>query len=263
MDVDRGTVDGTVAQPGFQGKKAEAVLVAVSRVGMPKGMGAEAAVQAEGFPMGKEDPLEPLLIHRVVCICLLSKKPGLGPHVSGTGIPIIPDSRADTFWNGDITVRAVFGHRDIEPPGREENMAALEVAQFVKPQPGSVKNRTGEACFWMAKCFQEERDLGPVRDKGQIGAELAERDLGRIPGLMEDIDPKKLKMGNDHVHSPVRKMAGSLERFQKLTDNIPGNKFGGETPLEKERKVRLDISLIVTDGIGGKIPCLKHFNKNR
>ena len=44
-------------------------------------------------------------------------------------------------------------------------------------KPSSIKDRTGEACFRIAKGIQKESNLAPVRDKGQIGTELSERDL--------------------------------------------------------------------------------------
>ena len=80
---------------------------------------------------------------------------------------------------------------------------------------------------------------------------------------MQDINPEELENGNDHVHSAVGKMAGSLKRFQEITNRFPGDMLRGNPPFLQIRKIRFKISLIVADGIGGKILCLKHFNKNR
>ena len=80
---------------------------------------------------------------------------------------------------------------------------------------------------------------------------------------MQDINPKELEMGNGHVYRAVRKMAGSLKGFQEITDHFPGGMLRGDVPFQQIREIRFEISLIVANGIGGKIFCLKHFNKNR
>lgn len=80
---------------------------------------------------------------------------------------------------------------------------------------------------------------------------------------MQDINPEELENGNDHVHSAVGKMTGSLKHFQEITNRFPGDMLGGNPPFLQIRKIRFKIGLVVADGIGGKILCLKHFNKNR
>ena len=80
---------------------------------------------------------------------------------------------------------------------------------------------------------------------------------------MQDINPQELEMGKGHVYRAVRKMAGSLKGFQEITDHFPGGMLRGDVPFQQIREIRFEISLIVANGIGGKIFCLKHFNKNR
>ena len=71
----------------------------------------------------------------------------------------------------------VFGYRNIKPVRRKRNVSTFQMAEFIQPQASSIKDRTGEACFRIAKGIQKESNLAPVRDKGQIGTELSERDL--------------------------------------------------------------------------------------
>jgi len=80
---------------------------------------------------------------------------------------------------------------------------------------------------------------------------------------MQDINPKELEMRNDHIHRAVGKMPGSLKRFQEITNHFPGGVLRGDISFQQIREIRFEISLIAANGIGGKIFCLKHFNKNR
>ena len=50
----------------------------------------------------------------------------------------------------------------------------------------------------------------PGRDKGQPGAETAERHLGGGPLFMQDIDMEELQVGDGHVHGAVGKGAALL-----------------------------------------------------
>ncbi len=177
MDVDRGTVDGAVAQPGLQGKKVQAILITVGSVSVAEGVRAKACIQAKRFPAVKNDLLEPLLIHRPVPVGLLGKQPGFGLHMDGAGIPVLPDMPADALRDGDVTVGMVFGYRDIKPVRRKGNIAAFQMAEFIQPQTGSIKDGAGEARLRVVKGLQEACDLSPVGDEGQVGAELPERDL--------------------------------------------------------------------------------------
>lgn len=111
--------------------------------------------------------------------------------------------------------------------------------------------------------MEEKGNLRPGRDKGQIGAEFAEGDLSGIPGLMKDIEPEKLEMGNDHVHGTVRKLPGSLEPMKEAANHVPGDMGRGNPELLKVGKIRLEIRLVAPNRVRGKILCLKHFNKNR
>ena len=133
MDIDCSAVNGAVPEPGFQRQKIQAVLITVCGIGMAQGVGREAAVHAKFFLMVKDDFLEPLFIHRLFYIVLLCKKPGFGAHMGRAGIPVIEDFAADTFGNGDIAVRVVFGNRNIEALPGKGNIAAFQVAQFIKP----------------------------------------------------------------------------------------------------------------------------------
>ena len=104
MDIDCGTVDRAVSKSGFQGEKVKAVLITVSGVSVAERMRAEAVIHAKQLPAVKNDPLEPLLIHGIALIRLLGKQPGFGFHMTGAGIPVIPDILADALRDGDITV---------------------------------------------------------------------------------------------------------------------------------------------------------------
>ena len=104
MDVDCGTVDRAVSKSGFQGEKVKAVLITVSSVSVAEGVRTEAVIHAKQLPAVKNDPLEPLLIHGIALIRLLGKQPGFGFHMTGAGIPVIPDILADALRDGDITV---------------------------------------------------------------------------------------------------------------------------------------------------------------
>ena len=104
MDVDCGTVDRAVSKSGFQGEKVKAVLITVGSVSVAEGVRTEAVIHAKQLPAVKNDPLEPLLIHGIALIRLLGKQPGFGFHMTGAGIPVIPDILADALRDGDITV---------------------------------------------------------------------------------------------------------------------------------------------------------------
>ena len=69
-----------------------------------EGVRTEAVIHAKQLPAVKNDPLEPLLIHGIALIRLLGKQPGFGFHMTGAGIPVIPDILADALRDGDITV---------------------------------------------------------------------------------------------------------------------------------------------------------------
>ena len=104
MDGDCGTVDRAVSKSGFQGEKVKAVLITVGSVSVAEGVRTEAVIHAKQLPAVKNDPLEPLLIHGIALIRLLGKQPGFGFHMTGAGIPVIPDILADALRDGDITV---------------------------------------------------------------------------------------------------------------------------------------------------------------
>lgn len=115
MNVDCGTVNGAVPKPGLEGKKVKAILIAVGRVRVAQGVGGETGVHAKLYFVVKDDFLEPLLIHGVVRIGLLSKEPGMGLEMAGAGIPIISNILTNAFRNGDKTVGVVLGYRDVKP----------------------------------------------------------------------------------------------------------------------------------------------------
>lgn len=104
MDVDSGTVDRAVSKSGFQGEKVKAVLITVGGVSVSERMRTEAVIHAKRIPAVKNDPLEPLLIHGIAPIRLLGKEPGFRFHMTGAGIPVLPDILADALRDGDITV---------------------------------------------------------------------------------------------------------------------------------------------------------------
>lgn len=108
MDIDGSTIDRTVAEAGFQGKKVHAILIAVGGISVAQGMGTETAVHAKLSFLVKNDLLEPLFIHWLFHVSLLGKKPGFWTHMGGAGIPVTEDIAADTFRDRDIPVRVVF-----------------------------------------------------------------------------------------------------------------------------------------------------------
>lgn len=128
VDIYRSTVDGTVAETGFQGQEVKAVFIGVGRISVAQGVRTKAAVHAKLHLLVKNGLLEPLFIHRFFYVGLLGKKPGLWAHMGGAGIPVTEDIPADTFRNGDVPVRMIFGYGNVDPLIGKGNIVAFQMA---------------------------------------------------------------------------------------------------------------------------------------
>ena len=71
------------------------------------------------------------------------------------------------------------------------------MAEFIQPHASGIKNRDGNIGFGVIKLQETLRQVS-VWYKRKIYIKSAERYLCLIPGLVQDISPEKLEIGNGH-----------------------------------------------------------------
>ena len=111
----------------FQGKQIHAILVTSGGIGVPQGMGREAAAHAKGTSESQKSALEPLLVHRRVKTALLCKEPLCWALSGRKRVPVLQDHVPNASGKRNITVRMVLGFTDMYLHGGRTDVRTFEV----------------------------------------------------------------------------------------------------------------------------------------
>ena len=121
---------------------------------------------------------------------------------------------------------------------------------FPNAQTGGKHQAEQGFKFGICNSRKENLHFLPGGNERQIGVELPEWELVRIPGLVEDISSKKPQLGNTGIDGAVRKLPFLLKPPYKVPDFSPGNIFRGfAKDIRKISQVNRDISRIRSKGV--------------
>ena len=204
MEIDGSGIQRAVSKQGLQGDQVHAVFITVGCVCAPERMGAKPAIDTEFLFLLQNDTLQPLFIHWCIQGTLLCEKPLPRPLPNWQGKPVIHDPVPDGRGEWNITVGMVLRALDIDLSGIKVDIGASQMAEFIQPHAGGIKNRDGKIGFWVIKRLQETPNQIPVWYKRKIYIKSTERYLCLIPGLVQDIGPKELEVRNDQIYCAVR-----------------------------------------------------------
>ena len=205
--------------------------------------------------------MKPLFVHGNVKPALLCKQPFHGPLPDGKGIPVLEDEVPNAVGKRDEAVGMVLGPGNVDLHGGMADVGTLKMAQFIQAHPGSVKDGNGKLKLKGAGSLDEAGYFLRRRHIREKGVKGAERELGLIPILMQDIHVEKLKIRDNHVDRAVGKRALLLKEIKEAAHILPGSILGRNGTVIKILEIRLDISRVRTDGIVRKSSCMKHLNK--
>jgi len=165
-------------------------------------------------------------------IVMLWEKPSAGLTIRE---PVLRKNLQSQRGKDGITVRACFGMADVDAHGGAADILITEGADFTNPEPCGIHQGQDGLMLEVGKSLDKIPYLLLGRDIGKIRIKSAHRELGGIPGFMQDIHGKKTELGNAVVYGSVRKMLFFLKPADKITQFLPGNIF--RALVEKAGKI--------------------------
>lgn len=120
--------------------EVHAVPITVCGKSVAERMGSEPAVIAQQRALFQDAVLDPLLVHGAIKGALLGEQPEPGTPAHRERAPVRKDQGLKGSREGDKAVLAAFGVGDMHFSLIQVDIFALQVAEFIQAQAGSIKD---------------------------------------------------------------------------------------------------------------------------
>lgn len=191
MDIEGGGIQRLMSKEGFDGEQIRAVFIKMGAESVAERMAGKAVADAKLVFFCKDELVHGISDHMLLGLSGLREKPAYwfakGKPVGGE------DFQRERGENG-IAVRTCFGMADMDPHGRTADILVTECTDLANAKAGGIHE--GENCFVfeIGKGLDKRPDFFLRGDIGKVGIKSAHRELGVIPGLMQDVHGKEAEL---------------------------------------------------------------------
>ena len=250
VDIDGGGIERLMSKEGLDGEEVSAVFIEVCAEGMSQGVAGQAVWPAEAFLMGKEGLVYGIGDDMLVRVTLFREKPS---HRLSISLPIIGEDKEREGGKDSEAVGPVLPMGDVDAHVRAGDIVIAEGADLADAETGGVHEGKKRLMLEVRAGMDKKGNLLLGRDEGEEFIKPAHRELGRVPGLMQDVHGKKAELRNDTVDGAVGKGAGSLEQADIIAQLVPGDIFWGfEEEGIQVSEVRTDVGAVTHKSMVGK-----------
>ena len=242
MNIDQGRIQRLVSHEIFNGQQVCPIFIKVGAESVAERMTGEPVLPSKGIFMCPHMTANIKSINGAGRIRLFREKPTGWMSVSK---PVVREDVQSFLGKDGVAVGTAFGMGDMDPHIFPFDIAVTEVTDFSDPEPGRVHE--SDHSFWLEvqKSGDKKFRFLLSRDKGKIGIEFAHRELGGIPGFVQDIHGEETELRDTVVDRAVRKGTLFLEPADKIPEFLPGNVFRlFEQDCLKVIQIRADVSRI-------------------
>lgn len=218
MDVNGGGFNGPVPQECLDSEQISPIFVKMCAESVTERMAGEPLRPAEAPLMGMDMPGEEKGIDGRVNAGLFREKPAPGASISK---PVLCKEEEGSLREDGKAVLASFGLSDVDTHMCAVNILITEAADFTDTQAGGIHKSGHGLLLEVGHGRDKTPDFILGRDKGEMGIKPAERELGRVPGFMKDIDGKETQLRDTVIKGTVRKMALLLDKTDKRAQIVP------------------------------------------
>ena len=250
VDIDGSGIERLMSKECLDGEEVGAVFVEVGAEGMSQGVAGQAVRPAEAFLMGKESLVYGIGDDMLVRVSLFREKPS---HRLSISFPVIGEDKEGVGGKDGKAVGPVLPMGDVDAHVRAGDIVIAEGTDLADAETGGVHEGKKRLMLEVRAGMDKKGNLLLGRDKGEEFIKPAHRELGRVPGLMQDVDGKKAELRNGAVDGAVGKGAGTLKPADVITEFVPGNILRGfmEDGIEVI-EIRADVGAVTHKSMVGK-----------
>ena len=260
MDINGGGVQRLMSKQGLNSKKVGAIFVEMGAESVAERMAGQLMLQAEFAFFGRDKLADGIRNDMLVGMVPFGEEPA--GRFSKSEPVVRKDLQCQGRQNG-VPVRPSLRMADMDPHGGPADILIAQGTDFADPKPGGIHEREDRFMLEVGKGLDKIPGIFLGRDIRKVSIKPAHRELGRIPGFMQNIEGKETELGDTVVDRAVREGTFLLKPADIIPEILPGDIF---RLLVKDCleviQIRADVSRIRFYGVGGKATEGDHLPEN-
>ena len=260
MDINGGGVQRFMSKQGLNGEKVGAIFVEMGAESVAERVAGQLMLQAKFVFFGRDKLVNGIRNDMLVGMVPFREEPA--GWFSKSEPVVRKDLQCQGRENG-IPVRPGFGMADMDPHGGTADILIAQGADFADTKPGGIHEGEDRFMLEVGKGLDKIPGIFLGRDIRKVSIKPANRELGRVPGFMQNIEGKEPELGDTVVDGAVREGTFLLKPANIIPEFLPGDLFRllVEDCLEVIQ-IRADVSRIRFYRVAGKAAEGDHLPEN-